>query len=320
MPSVNELAAKICEKMIEEAGELNIGHERLRNGSHVIDTGIRVFGGIQAGLRSIMSCLGGLGNASLASMGIDGMMLPAVDVSTDFPIISLLCQAMGGYREASRGWLNFKAGSYRAIVSGPARALVHEPKELFELIGYSDSADVAVSILQSEQFPDEIVADELARRCKVNPENLYMVLSPLSSMAGSIQVIGRSIENAMLKLHNLNFDVRKVRHIYGIAPLPPLRSRSINVDDMLSYGSVVHLYVDPAEGTDLRKLTGKIPSRSAKCYGRPFSEILKESGGFAKIDTGFFAPAEVYVNDLRTGAVYRSGAINGKLLRKMMAI
>jgi methenyltetrahydromethanopterin cyclohydrolase len=265
MPSVNELAAKICEKMIEEAEELNIGYERLRNGSHVIDTGIRVIGGIQAGLRSIMSCLGGLGIASLASMEVDGMMLPAVEVFTDFPVISLLCQAMGGYRKATLGWLNFEAGSYRAIASGPARALVHEPKELFEMIGYSDSADVAVSVLQSEQYPDEIVAVELASRCRVKTENLYMLVCPPSSMAGSIQVIGRSIENAMLKLRSLNFDARRVRYIHGIAPLPPLGSRSVNVDDMLSYGSVVHLYVDSAEGTDLKRITDMIPSRSAKC-------------------------------------------------------
>src|SRR4030067_3732388 len=103
---------------------------------------------------------------------------PAVNVYPDFPVIPLLCQAMGGYREATRGWLNFKAGSYRAIVSGPARALVHEPKELFELIGYSDYADVAVSILQSEQYPDEVVAGELGRKRKGKPKKMYMVFTP----------------------------------------------------------------------------------------------------------------------------------------------
>jgi methenyltetrahydromethanopterin cyclohydrolase len=104
MLSVNELAADICKHMIHHAEELNIRCACFKNGVHLIDTGNKVVGGIPAGLHVTEICMGGTANVSLASMDLDGLTLPAVAVSTDFPFLSLLCQASGGYREAMEGW------------------------------------------------------------------------------------------------------------------------------------------------------------------------------------------------------------------------
>ncbi|MCK4478208.1 methenyltetrahydromethanopterin cyclohydrolase [Candidatus Bathyarchaeota archaeon] len=320
MLSVNKLAAKICRKMIDEAEELNIKYTCLKNGVHIIDTGNQAYGGVQAGLYVTKICLGGLGNVALTSMELEGITLPAIGVSTDFPIFSILCQASGGYREAMDGWINFNVGSYNAIASGPARAIVHEPEELFEIVGYKDFAEVGVVVLQSEQYPDEKVADRLVERCKVDPASLYLVLSPLSSMSGLVQVTGRSVENAMVKLRTLDYNVKNVKYACGIAPLPPLKSPKIIPDDMLSYGSVVHLYIMPDEKTDLREIAKKMPSRTSKCYGRSFVELVKEHGGWRGIDIDLFAPAEIYINNLKTGEIYKFGDVNSSLLKTMVGL
>ena len=320
MLSVNQLAVGICRKMMDNAEMYNVKHTLFKNGVHLIDTGNRALGGIQAGLRVTEICLGGVGNVSFTSMDLDGLTLPAIAVSTDFPVLSLLCQASGGYREAMEGWINFTAGSYAAIASGPARAIVHEPEEMFDVLGYRDDAGVAVVVLQSEQYPDEKVGTRLLERCKVNPENLYMVLSPLSSMSGLVQVTARTVENAMVKLHSLNYDVKKVKFAHGVAPLPPLGSRTIVPDDMLSYGSIVHLYVVPEEKTDLREIAKKMPSQTSKDYGRPFTELIREHKGLRGIDINLFAPAEVYVNNLKSGELYRFGKVNSDLVKKMAGL
>lgn len=320
MLSVNELAVDICKHMIHHAEELKIKCARFKNGVNLIDTGNKVVGGIQAGLHVTEICMGGTANVSLTSIDLDGLTLPAVSVSTDFPFLSLLCQASGGYREAMEGWINFKVGKYSAIASGPARAVVHKPRELFEYLGYKDNAKVAVVVLQSEQYPDEKVADHLLQRCNVNPENLYLVLSPLSSMSGSVQVTGRSIENAMVKLRTLNYDVKNVKHAIGVAPLPPLGSSTIMPDDMLSYGSMVHIYIMHHGKEDLKELAERMPSQTAKCYGRSFTDLTKEHGGLRGIDIGLFAPAEVYVNNLETGELYRSGKVNTVLIKTMIGL
>ncbi|MGD0979302.1 MAG: methenyltetrahydromethanopterin cyclohydrolase [Candidatus Bathyarchaeia archaeon] len=320
MLSVNKSAASISKKMLHEPERLNIKCTRFKSGAYLIDTGNKATGGIQAGLYVTKICLGGVGNVSLTSMDLEEITLPAVMVSTDFPILSLLCQASGGYREAMEGWINFNVGSYNAIASGPARALVHEPKKLFEMIPYPDSAEEAVVVLQSEQYPNEKVADLLAEKCRVNPENLYLVLAPLSSMSGLIQVTGRSVENAMVKLHTLGCDGNSVKNACGIAPLPPLKSTRMVPDDMLSYGSIVHLYVMPDEGRDLEQIAYKMPSSTSKCYGRSFSDLIKEHGGLRGIDLDLFAPAEVYVNDLSTGELYHSGSVNSTLIKTMAGL
>jgi methenyltetrahydromethanopterin cyclohydrolase len=139
-------------------------------------------------------------------------------------------------------------------------------------------------------------------------------------MSGLVQVTARTVENAMVKLHSLGYDVKKVKFAHGVAPLPPLGSRTIAPDDMLSYGSIVHLYVVPEEKKDLREIAKKMPSQTSKDYGRPFTELIREHKGLRGIDINLFAPAEVYVNNLKSGELYRFGKVNSHLVKKMAGL
>jgi methenyltetrahydromethanopterin cyclohydrolase len=121
----------------------------------------------------------------------------------------------------------------------------------------------------------------MAERCGVDPENLYLVLSPLSSMPGVVQVTGKSVENAMVKLNTLHYSVKAVKHACGIAPVPPSRSKVLP-DDMLSYASVVHLSVLPSDGEDLETVVRRLPFQTSKSYGKSFSTLTREHGGLQK--------------------------------------
>ncbi|HNR26091.1 MAG TPA: methenyltetrahydromethanopterin cyclohydrolase, partial [Methanobacteriaceae archaeon] len=71
------------------------------------------------------------------------------------------------------------------------------------------------------------------------------------------------------------------------------------------------------EGDDIKGLAEKLPSSAADGYGKPFYEVFKEANfDFYQIDKGMFAPAEVVINDLRTGEVFREGYVNIELLEK----
>ncbi|MEE3419144.1 MAG: methenyltetrahydromethanopterin cyclohydrolase, partial [Methanosphaera sp.] len=41
---------------------------------------------------------------------------------------------------------------------------------------------------------------------------------------------------------------------------------------------------------------------------------------FYQIDKGMFAPAEVVINDLTTGKLYKEGFVNAELLKKSFGI
>ena len=59
----------------------------------------------------------------------------------------------------------------------------------------------------------------------------------------------------------------------------------------------------------------KVPSLNSRDYGKPFYVTFKEAGfDFFKVDAGMFAPAEITVNETKSGKTFTSGRINTEVL------
>jgi methenyltetrahydromethanopterin cyclohydrolase len=64
------------------------------------------------------------------------------------------------------------------------------------------------------------------------------------------------------------------------------------------------------------RLATELPSKNARDYGRPFAEIFTSFNyDFYQIDAALFAPAEVWVSSLESGATWHGGRIDDALLR-----
>jgi len=316
MVSVNLKAKRIVDEMISRADGLKIRVQRLDNGSTVLDCGVNVEGSIKAGELYAKVCLGGLADVSI-SIPADlsrRLALPSVKVKTDSPAISTL-----GSQKA--GWA-VNVGDFFALGSGPARALSKKPSETYEEIDYEDDADIAIIALESDKIPEEDVTENIAKECGVSAENVYALVAPTASIVGSIQISGRVVENGTYKmLEALDFDVKKVKYAAGIAPIAPVDPDGLKAmgktNDAVLFGGRTYYYIESDEDDDLKYLAENLPSSASKDYGRPFYEIFKEADhDFYKIDKGMFAPAEVFINDLRTGEVFRAGFVNEELLIK----
>ena len=61
---LNRNAQRIADSMIEDADRLGVSHSRGSLGEHLIDAGANSPGGIEAALRIVEICLGGLGTVS----------------------------------------------------------------------------------------------------------------------------------------------------------------------------------------------------------------------------------------------------------------
>jgi len=316
MVSVNLRAKKIVDEMISKADDLKIQVQKLGNGSKVIDCGVEVDGSIKAGELYTKVCLGGLADVGI-SIPADlskRLALPSVKIKTDFPAISTL-----GSQKA--GWA-VSVGDFFALGSGPARALSKKPRETYEEIDYEDDADIAIIALESDKLPDEDVTENIAEECGVSTENVYALVAPTASIVGSIQISGRVVENGTYKMiEALDFDVKKVKYAAGIAPIAPVDPDGLKAmgktNDAVLFGGRTYYYIESEEDDDLKSLVENLPSSASKDYGRPFYEIFKEADyDFYKIDKGMFAPAEVFINDLRTGEVFKAGFVNEELLIK----
>jgi methenyltetrahydromethanopterin cyclohydrolase len=213
------------------------------------------------------------------------------------------------------GWA-IKREKYFAMGSGPARALAVVEK-LYEKLAYRDSADVAVIVLEGRQLPTDEVANYIAGKCGINPTNLMVLIAPTASVAGSIQISARVVETGLHKMVELGFDVRQIVSGYGTAPIATVDKDDLHAigrtNDCILYSGQVY-YTVRADDAALATLVERIPSSASSDYGQPFYRLFKQYGDFYKIDPLLFSPAQVTINNLTSGKIYRAGRLNADVL------
>jgi len=298
--------------MAAEADTLGIAVHRLANGATVLDCGIEAPGGLEAGRLFAEVCLGGLGRVAFTSVDFGGWWLPALTVQTDHPTLACLAAQYAGWA--------VQHGDYFAMGSGPARALVRAEAALYDELGYTEQAQVAVLCLESRTLPTDEIAAYIAGRAGLAPQALTLLVAPTASLAGGVQVAARVVETALHKLHTLDFDVRQIVSGLGVCPLPPVAkndARAIGrTNDAVLYGGRVHLTVR-AEDAELEALLPRLPASASSDYGTPFYDTLKRANfDFYAIDPLLFSPAEITVINTASGRTFHAGEVNAQVLRQ----
>ncbi|MEM3442404.1 MAG: methenyltetrahydromethanopterin cyclohydrolase [Candidatus Bathyarchaeia archaeon] len=311
--SVNQLAWKILNKLCENPDFYGIKIEKTSFGPTLIDAGINAKGGFEAGKIITEICMGGCGKAKITSAQYGGIELPTIFVYTDHPTIATLGSQFAGWQ--------IKEDKYFAIGSGPARALAEKPKEIYEKIGYRDSFDKAVVVLETDAIPPEKILERITKDCGVTPESLTVILTPTASVAGATQVSGRIVETGIHKLHRLGLNPNIILYAWGCAPIPPVHPKFAHAmartNDAILYGGTAYYIVDCENEKELEEILEKAPSKASKSYGKPFIEIFKEANyDFYKIDPNLFAPAKIIVNNVKTGKTFMKGEFNINALMK----
>src|SRR3954462_723267 len=263
--SLNERALALADRLAADAEALQVGVTTLANGTRVIDCGA---GGFDAGRYFAEICMVGLGSVAYAPVVIDGRWLPALTVTTDRPAVACLAAQYAG-------WRGDRDGDF-AMGSGPARALIRS-EELYDDLGWDERASGAVLCLETREPPPAEVADFVAERAGVEPSALTLLMAPTASVAGGVQIAARVVETALHKLHELDFDVRRVVAGFGSCPLPPVASDDGDAigrtNDAVLYGGQVHLTVE-ADDDALRDLVERLPASASSDYGEPFGSVL----------------------------------------------
>jgi methenyltetrahydromethanopterin cyclohydrolase len=315
MLSVNRKAYELVQKLCAASEEFCVSVKKTRLGATLIDAGIRVNGGFNAGRIVTEICMGGLGEARIFLKRYGDIELSSIFVYTDHPAVATFGSQFAGWQ--------IKRGDFFAIGSGPARALALKPREIFDRIGYEDEADVAVMVLETSEEPSEGLIEEFASECEVSPSRLYVVLVPTTSVAGATQVSGRIVETGVHKLFKLGVDPLSICCAWGCAPIAPVHPKFVKAmgmtNDVILYGGVAYYVLRHDDDGELRAVLEEAPSSASEQYGKPFSEVFREAGGdFYKIDSNLFAPAVFVVNNVVTGSVFRVGEVNVDVLKRSL--
>jgi methenyltetrahydromethanopterin cyclohydrolase len=324
--SLNTSALNLVKTFCKEAEKYSVSIEKTESGATLIDAGIKSEGGFLAGEMITEICLGGYGKAKILPFQYGDVVLPSVYVQTDYPALSTLASQFAGWQ--------IKAGEFSAIGSGPARALALKPKNIYEKLGYKDEADSAVLVLETEKKPPEDIIHQIAEKCKVATENLFLIAFSTTSLAGATQVSGRIVETGLHKLERLGLDPLIVKHAWGCAPIIPLHPNSGEAmgrtNDAILYGGTASYIVSYEDDKKLETIAKQAPSTASKIMQEArqlaqknprFLEIFKEAGlDFYKIDPDIFAPAVIILNNIKTGKTFRAGSLDIEVMKGSLGL
>ena len=307
---MNEAASEIADDMGDHADILRVKTHRLPSGSRVIDAGVEVEGGIEAGVALAEICMGGLGNVTCTPLQIGDKSHAGLIVWTDHPAVACMASQYAGWA--------ISVGKFFAMGSGPLRAHARVERELFEKLSYEEQADEGVLVLEGRTLPTDEVAAWVAEKARLQPLQLTFVVAPTASLAGGVQISARIIETGLHKMETLGFDVRRVISAIGTAPLPPVAKNDLRAigrtNDCILYGGQAR-YTVRAGDAELEKLAEQVPASASRDYGTPFYEIFQRyEGDFYKIDPLLFSPAEVWLTSAESGRTFHAGHLNPEVL------
>lgn len=306
---LNEKAWRLADHMALTAAGLRIGVQTTANGGRILDCGIQAEGGLQAGLAMARVCLAGLADVSLTPGEVAGIACPVVQVSSDQPVLACMASQYAGWQ--------IQVEKFFAMGSGPMRAR-HGKERIFDDIPGREQAPMAVGVLETRKVPDDAVVGYLSKSLDLPAAKITLLVAPAASLAGNLQVVARSVETALHKMHELGFDLKQVVSAFGSAPLPPVAKNELGAigrtNDAILYGARVVIWVR-GEDDRIAEIGPRIPASASSDYGAPFASIFTRAGhDFYKIDPMLFSPAEVVISNLTSGRGFVFGRTRPEVL------
>lgn len=308
---LNERAVTVAGVMMDQAVELGV-EVREVGGATVIDAGVLTAGSLGAGVMMSRIAMADLAQVSWSTMQVGEVALPCVQVEVRQPTAACMASQYAGWQ--------VNVDKFFAMASGPMRA-VYGKEAIFDHIGHRETnSSVAVGVLETSKLPTVAVVEYIAQRCQVSPQKLTLVVARTASLAGGVQVVSRSVETAMHKLHTLGFDLSRVVAGFGEAPLPPVAKDDLaaigRTNDAVLYGARVTLMVK-GDDSSLEKVCAQLPACASKDHGRPFGEIFASyHHDFYKIDPLLFSPAVVCLQNVDTGRTFFAGKLGHEVLMR----
>lgn len=281
-----------------------------RDNVRLLDFGVSCDGGLEAGLLLARMCLSGLAHVELQSQQCESLPVPHVFVRTDQPVPACLMSQYAGWKIAT--------DDYFAMGSGPVRATARK-EDIFKHFAETEDGQVAVGVLEASSMPAES-AIAMIRRALPEGCQLTLAVAPTSSQAGTIQVVARSVETALHKLHELKFPLGVILSGTGLAPLPPLAKNDLQgigrTNDSILYGATVNLWVR-CEDELIAEFGPKVPSNSSPAHGQTFLSLFKAANhDFYAMDAALFSPAVVIFHNAKTGRTFSFGQQMPRVLQE----
>lgn len=306
--NLNDRAALLTQQCIQRQQELRIAVSE-QHGISVLDFGVSAKGGLAAGLQLARICMADLAEIRLQAPTSDRQM-PMVTVQTDHPLQACLLSQYAGWKLAT--------DDFFAMGSGPIR-IVAAQEELFREFPAGAEGRECIGVLECGTLPTESAVKTIRDAVGID-QSVALAVAPTASQAGNVQVVARSVETAMHKLHEIGFPVGHVISGFGAAPLPPVAKNDLEgigrTNDSILYGATVHLWVN-CDDDVIQQFGPQTPSDASDAHGEPFLKLFQEANqDFYALDKALFSPAVVVFHSLNSGRSFHFGRLMPELVAR----
>ena len=175
----------------------------------VIDCGIEATGGLDAGRLLAEICLADLGDVRIQQASIGDWSGPVVTVQTDHPFWPAWRRSTPAGKSPAKSSSRWGAGR-----CGRSPAASHCSSSW----DYASRPSRVVGVLETSKLPTDEVCRKIAEQCSVTPDHVTLLVARTASIAGTVQVVARSVETALHKLHELGYDLKNVVSGFGCCP------------------------------------------------------------------------------------------------------
>jgi methenyltetrahydromethanopterin cyclohydrolase len=311
VPTLNERAHLLADQLVANAPSHRVRVLQI-GGARILDCGVQTDGSLHAGITMAVASLGGLADVQLFPGDVGGIPCPQVQVTTDQPVAACMASQFAGWQ--------IESGEFFAMGSGPMRAAYGKEALFDQLPGNREQPSVAVGVLESRRIPDAKVVEKLVAALRLPASKITLMVAAATSIAGNLQVVARSIETALHKLHERKFDISQVVSALGTAPLPPVSKSNTTAigrtNDAILYGGRVILWVR-GDDAQIAAIGPQVPSSASIAHGEPFAAIFERyHHDFYKIDPMLFSPAQVVFHNLNTGRTHGFGRLEPEIVMK----
>ena len=300
VPGLNDRALVSVDEMLRCSAELGVKRGSVV-GARILDAGNESLGGLHAGVLIAQMAMANLGKVSLLPNPDPTQLGPVVAVNVTHPVAAcVICQ--------HDGWLiEDEESDYKARGSGPFRA-AYGKEELYDIFGFRERTGVAVGVIETNTTPPKQLVHQLSIMCSVEQHHLALICVNPSSLAGSVLTASRTVEWALMKLHSMNFNIKRIVSAYGVCPLGAVGGgmiRSVaNAYDQLIYNSQVTLYATGDDET-LASVITQLPSNTSSIFGQRSESLLSIDSSTAQtLDPALRSPAKICIQNIETGNMH----------------
>lgn len=314
MLSVNERSFKLVKKLLSDPEKYKINIHKIKEAT-IIDCGVNVCGSWECAKLMTEILYGGLNkiNYETFPLAIDDVYYNAVHVYSDYVVLQQAGCNISGWE--------LKPGKFAPVLAGPGRLISRKDNDWFKKYSdYSDKYHKAILTAEMSRIPSENEVIDLIEASGVEAKDVYILVASSGSIACSVEVSARIIEQSLHRLKEEGFNLKNIIEAHGFCVIPPVVKDDLlamgRLNDCLIYGGQCTFTVD-CEDIEISSIINKITSDKCKSYGAMFKDIYEENGcDFYKVPMEMYSPAKVVIINQKTGKIFKSGKINVEILSK----